>query len=168
MKASVKKEGEYIQIFACIKISYLAHYDIGISESERQKRKESNKISTKINFFAWTIEVPAHEKRKINSKCLPQLAGLLFMVLPTSIPSPVRLILNREQNSHIFFFYFRAKLFSEKNICPAQVDISLPDPDVLYNGSRKRKTEVFGVLALFMLSQVKFCLTSGLHLALIN
>ena len=104
MKASVKKEGEYIQIFACIKISYLAHYDIGISESERQKRKESNKISTKINFFAWTIEVPAHEKRKINSKCLPQLAGLLFMVLPTSIPSPVRLILNREQNSHIFFF----------------------------------------------------------------
>jgi len=28
----------------------------GISDSERQRRRESNKISTKINFFAWTIE----------------------------------------------------------------------------------------------------------------
>lgn len=33
--------------------------DPGISESERQRRKESNKISTKINFAAWLIEVPA-------------------------------------------------------------------------------------------------------------
>ena len=33
--------------------------DPGISESERQRRKESNRISTKINFAAWLIEVPA-------------------------------------------------------------------------------------------------------------
>ena len=32
--------------------------DPGISESERQRRKESNRISTKINFAAWLIEVP--------------------------------------------------------------------------------------------------------------
>ena len=31
----------------------------GISESERQRRRESNRISTKINFAAWLIEVPA-------------------------------------------------------------------------------------------------------------
>ena len=168
MKASVKKEGEYIQIFACIKISYLAHYDIGISESERQKRKESNKISTKINFFAWTIEVPAHEQKKINLELSFPACRLTVHGSPHLHPLPCST--NSQQGTKLsyIFFYFRAKLFSEKNICPAQVDISLPDPDVLYNGSRKRKTEVFGVLALFMLSQVKFCLTSELHLALIN
>ena len=29
----------------------------GISELERQKRRQSNSLSTKINFLAWTIEV---------------------------------------------------------------------------------------------------------------
>ena len=95
-------------------------------------------------------------RERLTSKFLPQLAGLLFMVLPTSIPSPVRLILNREQNSHIFLSYFCC----EKNISTAQVDVSLPDPDVLHNGGRKGNPEVFGVLASFVLSQVKFCLTS--------
>ena len=32
-------------------------YYEGISESERQRRKESNSLSTKINFWAWIIEV---------------------------------------------------------------------------------------------------------------
>ena len=30
----------------------------GISEDERRRRKESNILSTKINFFAWLFEVP--------------------------------------------------------------------------------------------------------------
>ena len=49
-------------------------FDPGISDSERQKRKESNGISTKINFFAWTIEVPDQVlKRKLRKK--PSSAG---------------------------------------------------------------------------------------------
>ena len=32
-------------------------FDPGISERERQRRKESNRISTKINFAAWLVEV---------------------------------------------------------------------------------------------------------------
>ena len=35
-------------------------YYEGISESERQRRKESNSLSTKINFWAWIIEVTKH------------------------------------------------------------------------------------------------------------
>ena len=34
---------------------------LGISDSERQRRRESNKISTKINFFAWMIEVKSNK-----------------------------------------------------------------------------------------------------------
>ena len=30
---------------------------LGISETERKRRIESNSISTKINFFAWLLEV---------------------------------------------------------------------------------------------------------------
>jgi len=42
---------------------------IGISESERQRRNESNRISTEINFAAWLIEV----------------FGTIFFILPVSI-----------------------------------------------------------------------------------
>ena len=30
---------------------------IGISETERKRRKESNLFTTKINFIAWLLEV---------------------------------------------------------------------------------------------------------------
>ena len=42
----------YIPLFG----SYL-HPCSGISETERQKRRQSNSLSTKINFLAWIIEV---------------------------------------------------------------------------------------------------------------
>ena len=29
----------------------------GINEAERKRRKRANVLTTKINFFAWTIEV---------------------------------------------------------------------------------------------------------------
>ena len=42
----------------------------GISESERQRRNESNQISTEINFAAWIIEVPPS---LIRQACLSQI-----------------------------------------------------------------------------------------------
>ena len=31
--------------------------NLAVSESERKKRRESNRFSTKINFLAWLVEV---------------------------------------------------------------------------------------------------------------
>ena len=63
----------------------------GISDSERQRRKESNKISTKINFFAWTIEANKtiviynlSLKRFFPIVCWPSYHGAgFFIVLAT-------------------------------------------------------------------------------------
>ena len=54
----------------------------GISESERQRRKESNGISTKINFAAWLIEVPAALMQILS---LVQVIGTVFLILPVPI-----------------------------------------------------------------------------------
>jgi hypothetical protein len=49
----------------------------GISERERAQRKESNSASTTIHFTAWLIEV-----RWISRETLPQVVGLVLLVLP--------------------------------------------------------------------------------------
>ena len=46
----------------------------GISKSERQRRKESNSISTVINFAAWLVEV------KNGQICCPQGRGTVMVV----------------------------------------------------------------------------------------
>ena len=107
-------------------------YDPGISESERQRRKKSNKISTKINFFAWTIEVPASSNLTFDSEfwkqIFPQLAGSLFMVLPTPIPLPARKILNRQtiylQKCHRLVFCFW-KIFARYSFTPRLMNLCM-------------------------------------------
>ena len=48
---------------------------------ERQKRRENNKLSTKINFLAWIIEVGRTELNTIYF----QVFGYLFLLLPLSV-----------------------------------------------------------------------------------
>ena len=47
-------------------------YYEGISESERQRRKESNSLSTKINFWAWIIEVITYYPKRVEEKIVLQ------------------------------------------------------------------------------------------------
>ena len=42
-----------------------SHQQIGISETERKRRKESNYFTTQITFIAWLLEV-IHKTNHIN------------------------------------------------------------------------------------------------------
>ena len=48
---------------------------IGISETERKRRKESNLFTTKINFIAWLLEVSQLKEKhpKIHPKIHPEI-----------------------------------------------------------------------------------------------
>ena len=66
----------------------------GISESERERRKQSNLLTTKINFMAWVIEVlNMKDKLVIPQIFLLQLVGVVtptVSVLNPILPLPVR------------------------------------------------------------------------------
>ena len=50
---------------------------LGISETERQKRKKSNSLSTKINFSAWIIEVENYYVCRLTGKLVSLIPILL-------------------------------------------------------------------------------------------
>ena len=66
----------------------------GISESERERRKQSNLLTTKINFLAWVIEVlNMKDKLVLPEIFLLQLVGVVtptVSVLNPILPLPVR------------------------------------------------------------------------------
>ena len=65
----------------------------GISKSERQRRKESNSISTKINFAAWFVEV------KNGHICCRQGKGAVMVVIVVRLVRVVRVTLTGWQGS---------------------------------------------------------------------
>ena len=86
---------------------------------------------------------------KFWKQIFPQLAGSLFMVLPTPIPLPARKILNRQtiylQKCHRLVFCI-CKIFFH-----TQADESLHDATVLHNGRGKGETCVRPGFASFSL-----------------